>query len=261
MLNGLYRTADYLSYLFTAKSRHGLHSPFIYSFYESVIQAEGRPAIADHIETVRKKMIQSPAVIDFTDLGSGKKTGPRKISEIASNTGRQSKYGRLLYRLLMWQKPYYALELGTATGMTALYMASALDPERPMHTIEGSASLSEVAAFNASQLGLQDQIVFHSGDFDSVLPGLLSQMPRVDFAYIDGNHRYEPTLRYFDMLASRAHPGSVLVFDDIWWSEEMKQAWSAIKKDPRVTVSIDIFAFGLVFFHKGQEKEHFTLRY
>ena len=261
MLNSIYRFSDYLSYLLSARTRHGIHSPFVYAFNENVIQAKDKHAAFDHIETLRRQMIHSKTVIDFEDLGGGKKSGQRQISEIASNTARQAKYCRFLFHLLQKLQPNYSIELGTATGITALYQACALSPERPLHTIEGSAKLAEVAAFNASQIGLENKVVFHTGDFDTVLPQLLSQLPHIDYAYVDGNHRYEPTLRYFDMLAAKAHGGTVLVFDDINWSEEMKNAWAAIKNDARVTVTIDIFAFGIVFFRTGQEKEHFTIRY
>jgi predicted O-methyltransferase YrrM len=86
-------------------------------------------------------------------------------------------------------------------------------------------------------------------------------MPRVDYAYIDGNHSFQPTLHYFDTLMPKLHPNSVLVFDDINWSEEMKNAWAVIKNHKNVSVSIDIFALGIVFFRQGQEKEHFTIRF
>lgn len=261
MLNSIYRFSDYLTYLLASKNRHSLHSPFVYSFNENVIHSEEKHPLFDLIETTRRKMIHSKTIIDFEDFGSGKKSGKRRLSEIASNTGRQAKYGRFLFHLLQGLKPEFSIELGTATGITALYQACALSPERPLHSIEGSQKLSEIAAYNAQQCGLENQLIFHVGNFDSVLPNLLQQMPRVDYAYIDGNHRYDPTLKYFDLLRAKTHPGTVLVFDDINYSEEMKNAWSAIKNDPLVSITIDLFAFGIVFFRPGQQKEHFTIRY
>jgi predicted O-methyltransferase YrrM len=213
------------------------------------------------IETTRKKMIRSRTYIDFTDFGGGQRSGQRKISELASRTAREAKYGQFLYRLLSKFNPEYSIELGTGTGITALYQACALSPNNPIHTIEGSAKLTEVAKLNAEKCGLTEHIVFHTGRFEEVLPKLLNEMPRIDYAYIDGNHRYEPTMDYFELLLSKCHNNTVLVFDDINWSEEMKQAWRTIKNHPQVTLTVDIFAFGIVFFRKEQEKEHFTIRY
>lgn len=261
MLNNLFRISDYLQYLITSSGRHGIHSPFVYQFNQEIIRGNAGSPGFEHIETIRRKMIKSDAQIDFVDYGTGKKNGWRALSELAANTAKNAKYSRLLYRLVKAVKPQYALELGTGTGITALYQALALNPETPLHTIEGSPKLSEVAQFNAEQCGLDQNIVFHAGTFESVLPDLLSNMPRVDYAYIDGNHSYQPTLHYFDMLMPKLHPNSVLVFDDINWSEEMKNAWAVIKNHKNVSVSIDIFALGIVFFRQGQEKEHFTIRF
>jgi predicted O-methyltransferase YrrM len=261
MLKEIFRFSDYLHYLITASGRHGIHSPFVYDFNANVIHGKEVSPLFEHIETVRRKMIKSDVVIDFEDYGSGNKSGLRRLGELAANTARSAKYSRFLFRLVNAVKPQYAIELGTGTGITALYQAAALGPENPLHTIEGSARLSEIASFNAEQCGLSENIIFHSGTFESILPQLLNSIPRVDYAYIDGNHRYEPTLAYFDALFPKLHENSVLVFDDINWSEEMKNAWAAIKNHERVTVTVDIFNFGIVFFRQGQEKEHFTLRF
>ncbi|TDA94761.1 class I SAM-dependent methyltransferase, partial [Halomonas marinisediminis] len=44
------------------------------------------------------------------------------------------------------------------------------------------------------------------------------------------------------------------------WSKGMQEAWTHIKKHPKVTVSIDTFYWGIVFFRKEQEKEDFVIR-
>ncbi|MCC7299166.1 MAG: class I SAM-dependent methyltransferase [Bacteroidia bacterium] len=228
---------------------------------EKILQGKQTSPYFDIIETTRKKMLKSNSAIDFTDYGTGNKSGKRQISEIAANTARNAKYSKFLFRLIQYLNPEFSLELGTGSGITALYQGAALGPANPLHTIEGSSALSDVAAFNAEQCGLQNNIVFHKGTFESVLPQLLAQIPRVDYAYIDGNHSYKPTIDYFDQLLPKLHESSVLVFDDINWSEDMKNAWAVIRSHPKVTVTIDIFAFGIVFFRQGQEKEHFILRY
>ncbi|MBL7812289.1 MAG: class I SAM-dependent methyltransferase [Bacteroidetes bacterium] len=260
-MKGLYHLVDYMGYLFTASTRHGVHSPFVYRFTDEILYGRERHPAFDLIENIRRKMIKSTARIQFEDHGGGKNSGTRSVSSIASRTARQAKYGRLLYRILRAFQPQYCLELGTGTGITALYQACALGPFTPLHSIEGSPKLAEIARYNAEQAGLTESLMIHSGTFETVLPELLSHWPQVDYAYIDGNHRMEPTLSYFDTLLPKCHAGTILIFDDINWSEEMKMAWATIKNHPRVTVTLDIFAFGIVFFHQGQEKEHFTLRY
>jgi predicted O-methyltransferase YrrM len=84
----------------------------------------------------------------------------------------------------------------------------------------------------------------------------------VDFAFIDGNHRKEPTEKYFNELLAKTNNDSILVFDDIHWSREMEAAWDTIKNSPAVTCSIDLFFIGIVFFRKEfKEKQHFKIRH
>ncbi|MEY4002575.1 MAG: hypothetical protein RIT07_617 [Bacteroidota bacterium] len=261
MLNELYRTLDYLEYLLISDTRHGTHSPFVYRLLEEVLYAVNTNPVWDGIEQIRKEMLQSKAQIELLDLGSGNKSGLHKLSKITHRTARGAKYGRLLHRLVANIQPQHCIELGTGTGITALYQASALPPNHILYTIEGCPALCEIAAYNAERCGLADKIIFHEGNFETVLPDLLQKMQQIDYAYIDGNHTFEATTRYFEWMLPKLHTRSVLVFDDIYWNEEMRNAWTFIKNHASVTVTIDIFAFGLVFFRPEQAKEHFKIRY
>src|SRR2546430_379368 len=85
---------------------------------------------------------------------------------------------------------------------------------------------------------------------------------RVDLAFIDGNHRKEPTLKYFNEILTKTTESSILIFDDIHWSREMEEAWQNIKAHPSVTLSIDLFFIGIIFFRKEQKvKQHFAIRF
>ncbi|HLT41068.1 MAG TPA: hypothetical protein VKZ95_00055, partial [Sphingobacteriaceae bacterium] len=76
-----------------------------------------------------------------------------------------------------------------------------------------------------------------------------------------GNHRKEATLNYFYSCLPKVHEGTLLIFDDIYWSQGMKEGWEEIINHPAVTVAIDLFYIGLVFFKTGQEKENFKVRF
>ena len=119
--------------------------------------------------------------------------------------------------------------------------------------------MAGLAGRHFQKLGLKN-IHQVTGNFDDTLGTLLEQLPSIDFVYIDGNHRYEPTIRYFRQMLPSVHENTVLVFDDIHWSQEMKEAWKIIKNHPKVTVTIDTFQWGMVFFRIEQEKEHFVIR-
>jgi predicted O-methyltransferase YrrM len=107
-----------------------------------------------------------------------------------------------------------------------------------------------------------DNIQLLQGNFDFLLPSAIPQLSSIDLAFIDGNHRYEPTINYFHQLLSGSHNNSILVFDDIHWSAEMGKAWKEIKQHPSVQYTIDIFFLGFVFFREEfKVKQNFTIRF
>jgi predicted O-methyltransferase YrrM len=255
-----YRIADFISYLLHARGKHGVHSPFVYHFVTQILESKSVHPSFHHIELTRAKMLGSRAEIMMTDLGAAKKKGPRALREIAANTAKQAKYGRLLYRVMSTFQPEFAVELGSCTGISTMYQAAAMS-SNPLYSIEGDATLASIARANLEAAGLSAQAQVIQGSFEQVLPALLREMPRLDYLFADGNHSLEATLHYFELALSRAHEGSIFIFDDIHWSDEMKRAWNIIQRHKEVRVSIDIFAMGLIFFRKEQEKEHFILRY
>ena len=104
-----------------------------------------------------------------------------------------------------------------------------------------------------------DNIDLVVGNFEDTLPKVLAEQ-HFDLVFFDGNHQKTPTLQYFDLCLKQATENAVFIFDDIHWNSEMEDAWNLIKKNPKVTVSIDTFQWGLVFFRSEQAKQNFTLR-
>lgn len=264
-MNSLGFLIKYIRYLLSSNNAHGIHSPFVFYLYNEVINKKGSYYSFDKIEQLRKKLLASAKEIEVVDLGAGR-SGERMISEIASRSAKSQKYCELLFRLAYHFKPKTILELGTSLGISTSYLASA-DSNTPVITIEGSPDTAAEARKNFEALGLKN-IKSHIGNFDTVLPGLLShpdsyrdQTPDSLLVFIDGNHRKEPTLNYFRQFLTHVSSDSILIFDDIHWSSEMEEAWKEIKAHPQVTVTIDIFFMGLVFFRKEQAKENFTIRF
>ena len=102
----------------------------------------------------------------------------------------------------------------------------------------------------------------YNGNFDDLLPSIIHQLPSIDLAYIDGNHRFDPTINYFHQLLNKTHNNSILVFDDIHWSEEMEQAWDHIRQNSAVTCSIDLFFIGIILLSNNfKVKQDFVIRF
>ena len=245
-------------------NEHGVHSPFVYDLLTNVIYVQADYYPFKNIEKLREQLLDSDKEIVFTDLGAGKKkddsaTSTKKIKTIAQRSAKSAKYGQLLFRLVNHFQPSQVLELGTSLGISTAYLASA-NKQANIITIEGSKAVADIARQNFKQLQLQniEQVI---GNFDDVLPTIINDLKRIDFVFIDGNHCKTATINYFNTCLKKAHSNAVLVFDDIYWSDEMMEAWDEIKKNNQVTVSIDLFFMGLVFFKEGQAKQHFVIRF
>jgi predicted O-methyltransferase YrrM len=168
-------------------------------------------------------------------------------------------YAELLERLCAYFNPEFALEIGSSVGISTMYQAAGIK-QGYLFALEGNHDSVKVARYNIEQAELP-QVQFREGLFDHTLPELLNELPRVDYVFFDGNHQLDATLQYFEWCLQKAHKGTVFVFDDIRWSDEMLLAWNKIKNHPLVTVSVDLYSMGIIFFRTEQEKEHFTIRF
>lgn len=253
---------DFLKHRLTAKSRHGTHSPFVYKLTDEVIYDFNTKTDYKNIEAQRKKLFNDDSLITVTDLGAGShlnKDRTKKVKEIAKNALKSPALAQLIYRLAKDSNPSSIIELGTCLGITTAYLSKAC-PDADVVTIEGCPETAKVAHRNFRELDL-DNVELQVGNFDVLLPEVIAGRERLDFVYIDGNHRKDATLNYFNWCLPKVHDGSLLIFDDIYWSKGMKEAWTEIKNHPDVTVTIDLFWIGLVYFRKGQVKEHFKIKF
>ncbi|RZK43484.1 MAG: methyltransferase domain-containing protein [Pedobacter sp.] len=224
--------ADYLKHRLTAKSRHGTHSPFVYKLVDEVIYDFSDKKVYENIEKSRKSLLDNHSSYP-----------PRKIS-------------RLIYRLTTNHPAKKIVTLGTGSGITTAYL-SAANPDASILSIEESPEIAEIAYHNFSALGVPN-IEIQVGNFDDLF---VKEGEQLDLIYISGKHKKNALLKYFGTCLTRAHEGTLLILDNIYWSKEMKEAWSQIKANKSVTVTIDLFWAGLVYFRKGQVKEDFKIKF
>ena len=255
----------FLTYQLTASNGkgHGIHSPFVYDLVAKVLNDKSQYAEFEEIEMLRKHLLNKKTILEVEDFGAGSVknlTKKRSIQQIAASSLKPKKYAQLLFKLVNYFQPKTILELGTSLGITTAYLAKA-NKEAQLRTLEGSDAIAAIAKENFVQLQLQN-IDLITGNFDKTLNAAIDKLSTIDFAFIDGNHRKEPTLRYFEQLLKNSNQNTLFVFDDIHWSKDMEEAWATIKNHPSVTLSIDLFFIGLVFFRKEQkEKQHFIIRF
>lgn len=259
----------YISYLLKSDNSkgHGIHSPFVYDFVRNVLMDKREYDAYAPIEGLRTLLKKDERVLTIQDFGAGSRVNgekKRSVEAIAKSALKPRKYAQLLYRIARYYKPQSLVELGTSLGITSSYLAAS-NPTAQLFTFEGAKEVANVAQENLDRLFLHNAKIT-LGNFDETFPSFLqkefSGARRVDFAFLDGNHREEPTVRYFEDLLPYIHDHSILIFDDIHWSSDMENAWARIQSHPEVSLTIDLFFIGLVFFRKeNKEKEHFTIRY
>lgn len=253
---------DYLIHRFSSKTRHGVHSPFVYKLIDEVIYDFAEKPYIKAIEKQRKALQQNTKSITITDYGAGSmlNNGKQKmIKTIARNALKPKAVAQLIARLAHRFAPESIIELGTCLGITTSYLAKAASSSHII-TVEGCPETAQVAQETLNNLQITN-VRLLVGNFDLLLPQILEGLPAIDFLFVDGNHRKEATLNYFYSCLPKVHDQTILIFDDIYWSEGMKEAWEEVKRNPMVTLTIDLFYIGLVFFKKDQEKEHFKIRY
>lgn len=252
----------FLRYFFTAQNKHHVHSPFVFEFVTKVTNSKLYSPEFSRIEKLRNELLNNHEEINVTDFGTawgGPKNYRRKISAIAKHSARPAKYAQLLFRIVNYYKSETILELGTSFGISTLHMAAA-NAQSQLITIEGCPETSAIAKQNFQKLGFKN-IQSETGNFDDVLNKILPGIEKLDLVFVDGNHQKDATLNYFQKCIAKSHSKSIFIFDDINYSAGMQEAWRQIKSNPAVTVTVDLFVMGIVFFNPELTKQDFIIRF
>lgn len=256
----MYQILAYIRFLWYSKNEHAVHSPFVFDLITKCFYDKKKYSFYELIQNYRNRLLRNSETITVTDFGAGSRTfksNTRKISAIAKHAGVSKKNGKLLSRLTNYFKPKNILEIGTSLGIGSVALCSG-QPNTTITTLEGCPNTAAVAMENFKALNLNN-ITIKVGEFSETLAPLTTN--KFDMIYFDGNHNYEATTTYFELLLQTVHNETVFIFDDIHWSKGMEEAWKTIKNHPKVTITIDTFYHGFVFFRKEhKEKEHFIIR-
>ena len=255
----LYPVIQYIKFILKSTNQHGVHSPFVYNLVTKCFYDKSKNDAYKYILNYKKVLLKNNTKIKVTDLGAGSqvmKQKERKVQEIAKNAGTTIKRAKLLHRLTTYFKSKNILELGTSLGITT-YAMSLGNCNGRITTIEGCPNTSKFSKGFLKTYKVKNVTII-TGDFKDEIKGLSSN--NYDLIFFDGNHQKEATLSYFETLLQTINNDSVFIFDDIYWSKGMTEAWETIKQHPKVTVTIDTFFWGLVFFRNEQVKENFVIR-
>ena len=258
----LQQIKSYIKFLFHSKNEHGVHSPFVFDLVTKCFYDTTKYPEYGILKSYRKSLLENKNTIEVTDFGAGSrvfKSNVRGISKIAQTAGITPKNAELLFRIVRYFQPKSILEIGTSLGL-ATSALSLGNKNAEIITLEGCPNTQK-----QSQVQLQEQnsnfqnIEFVNTEFSSYFKTTHLSSITHNLIYFDGNHSKKATLDYFEALLPTISNDSVWIFDDIHWSTDMEEAWEIIKNHPKVSVTIDTFQWGIVFFRAEQEKEHFII--
>lgn len=249
----------YLKFIWNSKNEHGVHSPFVFDLVTKCFYNKKSKPEYSVLKSYRRSLLENKNSIEVTDFGAGSrvfKSNKRQVSKIAKTAGISPKRAELLSRIVHYFQPESILEIGTSLGL-ATSAISSRNPTAKITTLEGCENTLGIAKSQQDQFNFRN-IEYVTTEFSSYLSNI--RHSTFDLIYFDGNHQKQATLDYFNLLLPTITNESVWIFDDIHWSKDMEEAWEIIKNHPKVSVSIDTFQWGIVFFRTEQRKEHFVIR-
>ena len=254
----IHQSKSYLKFLRTSRNQHGVHSPFVYDLVTKCFYDKQLDTSFEIIKQYRKFVKKNKTIISVSDFGAGSrrfKSANRSVSDIVKWAGIRPKRARLLNRLVRYLHAETILELGTSIGLATVSLSAGNETSH-ITTVEGCPETAKIAKENFKKFQLENITVINSNFKDA----LKKDNQSYDFVFLDGHHDEKATLDYFEQLLQRLHNDSVIIFDDIYLNKGMTRAWHTIKAHSKVTVSIDTYKWGFVFFRKEQVKEHFVIR-
>lgn len=245
----LEKVASLAKFYFQAKTYKRISYTNLSDFVFSLLEINKNIPDINKIEILRKKLKKDNRILKIKDLGAGStfsKSKERSVKSIAKSALSPKWQCEVLYNIINQTLPQTIVEIGTSLGISTAYLAKG-NIHSTVHTMEGAESIATVAMENFASLNLRNVKLIY-GNFDNSLPVILKQLKKVDFAFIDGNHKKSATLNYFNQILNKSDKDTLLVFDDIHWSRKMTEAWEEIKSHNSVTASLDFYSFGIIFF-------------
>ena len=276
----LFQIKSYLQFLWKSKNEHAVHSPFVFDlvtkcFYDKKSKPDPSGSGSEQakqyqvLKEYRNSLLENTNTIEVTDFGAGSKvfkSNTREINKIAKTAGITRKRAELLFRITNYFQPSTILEIGTSLGLATSALALG-NPKAKIITLEGCPETAKIAGNQLAKLSSQAKSRDNIYNIEVVVTEFSeyfkTQNPKPktqNLIYFDGNHSITATLDYFELLLPTISNETIWIFDDIHWSPDMEKAWKIIKTHPKVTVTIDTFQWGLVFFRREQPKEHFVIR-
>ena len=254
------RMINYIIHRISSSSGR-IGNAFIREFGQNILRDTKEYPEYQLIEKYRNDLFRNSSIPASVSLGAGTFFGNknRRISHIARIASVNANYGQLLFRMTRYYKPDQIIELGTALGISTMYLAMG-NPDARIITVEGNPKLAGIASKIFAHHGMENITLINSS-FDDAIPRIIPEVKNNALVFIDGNHTLEATIRYYEVFCEASRFNNILVLDDINWSHDMAKAWKIITGEKCQGLIVDLFRFGIVFNNPDQTRQKFRLRY
>ena len=245
-----FRLKSLLRWYVGAGTRYDVHSPFLSDFIEATLTSKEQYFPFALVSQIRSYWSKHPGKVNILQQGAPSKVDAattRRVDKLVNKSAIPDKWGEFLFKTALFNKAGNILELGTNAGISTLYLHYA-DRHSQLHTIEGNPEIAGLAQKTFAVAKCKPTLNQYVGTFGNLLPAVLQEMPTVDLLFIDGDHRYQPTVDYVRQCLPKATESSIFIIADIHWSPGMEKAWEAVKVLPGIASSIDLCYFGVLFF-------------
>lgn len=129
--------------------------------------------------------------------------------------------GESLKQWVVKEKAINSIEIGLAYGFSTLYICEGLlhNEQNPKHTIIDAwqtkpDKYANIGLDLLAKAGVEDIIEFHGEKSQIVLPRFLAENRKFDFAFVDGNHRFDYVFSDLFYLGQLVRLGGVIFMDD-----------------------------------------------
>lgn len=130
--------------------------------------------------------------------------------------------GEFVRKLCLAERATSGVEVGMAWGLSTLHVVEALLANgatgRAQVVIDPmqSSRFHNAARRTLRESDVDEMVEFHEAPSDLVLPRLISEGRHFDFAFIDGDHRFEAAFLHVVFIDRLLKPGGVVAIDDAW---------------------------------------------
>lgn len=157
-------------------------------------------------------------------------------SWLRTSHGRQvsgPEVGALLRQFVQLLQPRQVLEIGTFSGYSTLWMASALPEGGRIDTLEINDEMEDLIRAGFARAGLAGRIRLHIGDALDILPDLTGPY---ELVFIDADKR--DYVAYYQAVFDLVPPGGLIVADNVLWDGKV-----CAEEPPRDQQTRGILAF------------------